>query len=186
MMIKKRPLRKNLQKKPGAVTLRENDRRDDDRDDRPEESYDEGEHGQSWNDWNEDDWQGYESRGYERERSQRRSKGHEKGYEKGKGKGRSKSKSKGKDKGKPKGSYYRSWWTPPRISAKDLMEKLLKKGNRHQAEWNKWTWETLKSEDGEELISVRVCVKKSPRHTSMNVPPERRYWRKFSVEHRRP
>ena len=46
---------------------------------------------------------------------------------------------------------------------------------------NKWTWETLKSEDGEELISVRVCVKKSPRHTSMNVPPERRYWRKFSV-----
>ena len=170
-------------KAPGAIVLKENPRKDegkDDEPDMPEESYDEG---QSWHDlydWNEDDWQDRESRDYERERSQRRSKG----YEKGKGKGRGKSKSKGKDKGK-KGSY-KGWWSPPKISEKDLMATLLKKANRHQAEWqelprNKLTWETLKSEEGDELISVRICVKKSPRHTLMNVPPECRHWRKFSV-----
>ena len=43
-------------------------------------------------------------------------------------------------------------------------------------------WEALKAEDDEnEEISVRICVKKVPRNTSMHVPPERRYWRKFSV-----
>ena len=173
-------------KAPGAIVLKENPRKDEGKDDdadMPEESYDEGQSWHDWydwNDWNEDDWQDRESRDYERERSQRRSKG----YEKGKGKGRGKSKSKGKDKGK-KGSY-KGWWSPPKISEKDLMATLLKKANRHQAEWqelprNKLTWETLKSEEGDELISVRICVKKSPRHTLMNVPPECRHWRKFSV-----
>ena len=173
-------------KAPGAIVLKENPRKDEGKDDdadMPEESYDEGQSWHDWydwNDWNEDDWQDRESRDYERERSQRRSKG----YEKGKGKGRGKSKSKGKDKGK-KGSY-KGWWSPPKISEKDSMATLLKKANRHQAEWqelprNKLTWETLKSEKGDELISVRICVKKSPRHTLMNVPPECRHWRKFSV-----
>eukprot|EP00434_Breviolum_minutum_P004941 symbB.v1.2.004358.t1/scaffold240.1/size264318/14 len=170
-------------KAPGAIVLRENNRKDekDDDVDMPEESYDEGQSWQDWNDWNEEDWQDRESRDYERERFQRRSKG----YEKGKGKGRGKSKIKGKDKGK-KGLYNRSWWTAPRISEKDLMATLLKKANRHQAEWqemprNKLTWETLKSEEDDELISVRICVKKSPRHTAMNIPVECKYWRKFSV-----
>ena len=171
-------------KAPGAIVLKENTRKDESKDDEvdmPEESYDEGQSWQDWNDWNEEDWQDRESRDYERERSQRRSKG----YEKGKGKGRGKSKSKGKDKGK-KGSYNRSWWTAPRISEKDLMATLQKKANRHQAEWqemprNKLTWETLKSEEDDELISVRICVNKSPRHTAMNIPVECKYWRKFSV-----
>ena len=171
-------------KAPGVIVLKENTRNDERKDDdvdMPEESYEEGQSWHDWNDWNEEDWQDRESRDYERERSQRRSKG----YEKGKGKGRGKSKSKGKDKGK-KGSYNWSWWTAPKISEKDLMATLLKKANRHQAEWqemprNKLTWETLKSEEDDELISVRICVKKSPRHTLMNVPPECKHWRKFSV-----
>lgn len=94
-----------------------------------------------------DDWQEYEVRDYKRERSQRRSKG----YEKGEGKGYGKSKSKEKEKGKAKGSYYRRWWQPSRISVQVLMEKLLRKGDRHQAEWqemprNKLVWESLKGD----------------------------------------
>ena len=66
------------------------------------------------------------------------------------------------------------------------MEKLLKKGDRHQVEWqemprNRLTWETLQGEDDDETVSIRVCVKKHPRNTMMNVPPECPYWRKFSV-----
>ena len=30
-------------------------------------------------------------------------------------------------------------------------------------------------------ISVRICIKKNPRHTGLAVPPECKNWRKFSV-----
>ena len=160
----------------GAIVLRERSRTRDQYDESRDE--DEG-YGQGWNDWNEEEE--YGSRGYGRDRSQRRSKG----YGKGKGKGKSKSKTyKGKISEK-KGKNPR-WYQPPKVPKNHLIEKLLKKGDRNQAEWtamprNRLTWETLQSVEEDESVSIRVCIKKSPRNTSMNVPPECRHWRKFSV-----
>ncbi len=70
----------------------------------------------------EDDWT--ESRGYDREGSS------------GKGKGKTKNKSKSKSKGKSKSKYPRRWYEAPKISEENLIQSLIRKGERHQADWD--------------------------------------------------
>ena len=54
---------------------------------------------------------------------------------------------------KEKGMYQRPWYQAPRVPPDILMDKLLKKGDRHQAEWQelprkKLLWESLKADQG--------------------------------------
>ena len=164
------------EERPAAVVLRENPSR-----------HHEG--------WYQDDWQGdddrreydqtegerYEPRGYDREWS----------YGKGKGKRKNKGKSKSRSKGKDK--YPRRWYEASRISEENLIKSLIKKGERHQAEWieslprNKVTWDKLVAGgegtgEPEFEIAIRLCVKKAPRHTGFAISPDCRYTKKFSIQ----
>ena len=143
--------------------------------------------------WYQDDWQGDEGRREQEQAEEERyeSRGRDREWSYGKGKGKYKSKGKSKSKGKDK--YPRRWYEAPKISEENLIQSLIKKGERHQAEWieslprNKVTWDKLVAGgegtgEPEFEIAIRLCVKKVPRHTGFAISPDCRYTKKFSIE----
>ena len=89
----------------------------------------------------------YESRGYDREWS----------YGKGKGKHRN------KGKRKSKGKYPRRWYEPPKISEENLIGSLIKKAERHQAEWtemprNRTIWDKLSTRWKDDCSDTTVWI----------------------------